>query len=536
MGLRGPGANPLHSRAVVRRPRRSRKWNQQTRVERMIDWIEKLPVTSGMLAGTKFKLRDWQKDILRGIYGTDADGKRIVRQALITMPRKNGKTGLTAMLALAHLCGPEAEARGQIYSAAAEQNQASLIYNEMKAIIEATPELKGRVIVRDFTKHLEDSITGSSFKALSADAGSKHGFSASCVIYDELAQAPNRDLYDVLASSTGARLEPLMIVISTQSGKQEHVMNELVDYGIQVRDGVVEDASFYPCIYSAPEDADPWSEETWKQCNPALDDFRSLEEMRTAARQAKRLPAREAVFRNLYLNQRVSLSERFIPRAEWDACHANLQEEDFHGMRCYGGLDLSGKLDLTALCLVFPTDDGKRAVFDYFWTPQDGIEEAENRDRAPYLLWNKQGHLLTSPGRVIDYYAVALKIGELSRKFKIQEIATDPWKMEYLEKELVNLGIEVHLRPVKQGPQGMDPAIRTLEGDVLNRTLQHRSSPVMNWCMDNVRTSADRKNNREFDKKHSTGRIDGVVALAMADHAASFVPAETEPQFFVLGG
>jgi phage terminase large subunit-like protein len=156
---------------------------------------------------------------------------------LITMPRKNGKTGLTAALALAHLCGPEAEERGQVYSAAADRQQAALIYNEMKAIIERVPELKKRIIVRDFTKHLEDTETGSIYTALSSDAKTKHGLSDSCWIYDELAQAPDRKLYDVLATSTAARKEPLGIVTSTQSGDPHSIMSELVDYGLQVRDG-----------------------------------------------------------------------------------------------------------------------------------------------------------------------------------------------------------------------------------------------------------------------------------------------------------
>jgi phage terminase large subunit-like protein len=235
MGIRGPNAKP------VKRTRRKRQTDKGlSRVERVIRFIESLPVTSGLLAGKKFKVRPWQRSILEGIYRTDDGGKRIVRQALITMPRKNGKTGLTAALALCHLCGPEAEQRGQVYSAAADRNQAALIYNEMKAIIREVPELESRIIVRDFTKHLEDVETGSIYMALSADAKTKHGFSASCIIYDEIAQAPDRKLYDVLMTSTGGRAEPLTIVISTQSSDPHSIMSELVDYGVQIRDGILE--------------------------------------------------------------------------------------------------------------------------------------------------------------------------------------------------------------------------------------------------------------------------------------------------------
>ena len=272
-----------------------------------------------MFAGKLIKFQLGRKADIRPIYRTDKKGKRIVRQALLTIPRKNGKTGLAAMLGLAHLCGPEAEQRGQVYSAAADRHQAALIYNEMKAMIQAT-NLKDRVIIRDFNKHLEDTKTGSEFFALSSDSKTKHGFSASCIIYDELAQAPDRKLYDVLTTSTGARAEPLTIVISTQSPDEHSVMTELVNYGMDIQKGIHNDPTFYPVIYTAPEDADPWDEKVWFACNPALDDFRSLEEMRSEAVKAKRIPIREATFRLLYLNQRINAESRFIAMAEWDAC------------------------------------------------------------------------------------------------------------------------------------------------------------------------------------------------------------------------
>ncbi|TAN52557.1 MAG: terminase large subunit, partial [Rhodospirillales bacterium] len=307
MGLRGPGAKPV--RKPDQEPKARRKplaWKRRglSRPDRVIAFVEELKITSGRSAGKPFKLRDWQKAIIQEIYGPrDCEGRRIVRTALITMPRKNGKTGLTAALALCHLFGPEAEARGQVYSAAADRNQAAILYREMKAMIEVAPELGERAIIRDFTKSIEDAETGTVYLALSAEARSKHGFSASCIIYDELAQAPNRELYDVLTTSTGARDEPLTIVISTQTNDPHHVMTELVEYGRRVRDGVIDDPTFHATIFEAPANADPWDEATWYGCNPALGDFRSLEEMRTYAAQARRIPAREATFRNLYLNQ-----------------------------------------------------------------------------------------------------------------------------------------------------------------------------------------------------------------------------------------
>jgi phage terminase large subunit-like protein len=517
MGLRGPGAKPVKRRGGRKRIATG------TRAEEVIRFVESLPITSGKFAGQNFKVRPWQRTIIEAIYRTNESGHRVVRQALLTMPRKNGKTGLTAALALAHLCGPEAEARGQIYSAAAERNQASLIFNEMKAIVQAVPKLRNRVIVRDFNKHLEDIETGSFFMSLSADAKTKHGFSASCIIYDELAQAPDRNLYDVLMTSTGAREEPLAIVISTQSGDPNHIMSELVDYGLQVRDGIVEDESFYPCIYTAPEEADPWDEATWFACNPALDDFRSLEEMRNAANQAQRMPAREATFRLLYLNQRVAEEKRFVARMDWDACGSDIKPEDLVGQACYGGLDLSGKNALTALVLTFPQPDGKKPTLSYFWTPREGLEEAEGRDKAPYRLWVKQGHLLTTPGRIIDYRAVALEIAELNKLYDIQMMAFDPWKIDQLVKELDEIGLDFKdkMVPIGQSFKDMDAAVQALEDDILANVIRHNKNPVQTWCIDNVRVAMDAAGFRKFDKRKATGRIDGAVAMGLSDLACS---------------
>jgi phage terminase large subunit-like protein len=524
MGQRGPGAKP------VKRTRRKRLANTSlSRVERVIQFIELLPITSGMLAGQQFKIRPWQKSILEGIYRTDEDRKRIVRQAMLTLPRKQGKTALTAALALAHLCGPEAEQRGQVYSAAADRNQAALIYNEMKAIIREVPELERRIIVRDFTKHLEDVETGSIYMALSADAKTKHGFSASCIIYDELAQAPDRKLYDVLMTSMGGRAEPLAIVISTQSSDPHSIMSELVDYGVQIRDGILEDPTFFPVIYTAPEDADPWDEATWFACNPALGDFRSLEEMRSAALQAQRIPARETAFRLLYLNQRVSTDSRFINKADWDACAGDIDIEALRGRPCYGGLDLSSTTDLTALVLFFPEDGG--AVLPFFWVPADRLDEREQTDKVPYRQWQKAGNLQAPNGRAIDKFAIIHRLAELCSTFDIRGIAYDRWRLEDLKKLLSDEGINIPITAWGQGYQDMGPAVDALETAILNRTIKHPRHPILTWNVSNAVVEIDPAGSRKITKEKSIERVDGLVSLVMAVglHAKAPKPVQYDP-------
>lgn len=534
MGKRGPKTGSMKAAAKIAKPTWKGKppWQKKglTRAQKVVAFVETLPLTSGMHAGQKMRLRPWQREIIEAIYRTDENGRRIVRTALVTMPRKNGKTQLAAALALCHLIGPEAEQRGQVYSAAADRDQAAIIFRELEAIILAVPEFAERCNIRSFNKQIEDEETGSVYSALSSDARKAHGLSPSFMIYDELAQAPNRHLYDNLTTGTGARAEPLMVVISTQSSDPNHIMSELVDYGQKLLDGSLPpDPSFHATIYAAREDADPWSEDTWHTCNPALGDFRSLEEMRQFAEQAKRIPAKEAAFRNLYLNQRVDAEQRFIGSADWDACAGTVDPIDLEGRPCWAGLDLSSTTDLTALVLYFPEDGG--AVLPFFWVPQERLAEREDKDRVPYRLWADQGHIEPTPGRAIDKRAVALRLAEIASRFDLRGVGFDRWRMADLKKILEDEGIELPLKDWGQGFKDMGPAVDVLESLILDRKLKHGGHPVLMWCSSNAVVSVDPAGARKIAKDKSRDRVDGLVALCMAVGLASREPKPAEYDF-----
>lgn len=475
----------------------------------------------------------------RGIY-REVGGERIVRTAIATMGRKNGKTEYAAGLAAAHLFGPMSEPRGEVYSAASDRNQSGRIFRELEAMIYADNDLKSRCNIQRFAKKIEvlsGPGAGSTYEALSSDARKAHSLSPSFVVCDELAQWPSRELYDNLVTGTGARKRPLVVIISTMSSAPNDVMTELVTYGEQVNAGIHEDPSFTAFIYTVPMDVDAWDEQNWYQANPALGDFRSLEEMRKFAIQAKRIPAKEAVFRNLYLNQPVerTMATRLIPRADWDAC--TLRDGDIQNLQallkgrpCYGGLDLSEKNDLTALALVFPFPDHAIAL-SMFWTREEGLEERATRDRANYPLWCKQGHLSATPGRVVDYEVLARDIADRTVPYDLKSIACDPWQLDKFAQAIKNIGAD-HITLFKHGQnfKDFDPAIRTLEDLALKWELRHDNNPVMTMCNDNVRIVMDAAGNRKFDKIKSTGRIDGVVALAMAVNLAASQPGK-EPTY-----
>lgn len=542
MGLRGPGAKSIkradESAQVLslfddRPPAPAVKpWDLEgmARLDRVVAFLESLPITSGALAGETLTVRPWQRDFLEAVYREDANGVRRVRTAVLSMARKNGKSGLAAGLALCHLAGPEAEQRGQVFSAANDRAQAAILYNEMAAIIERVPWLQERLSLRRHAKEIEDlGGTGSVYTALSADVPGKHGLSPSFVVYDELGQTTSRDLFDALDTAMGARAEPLMLVISTQAADDIAPMSELVDYGLRVGWGEIEDPSFHLTLYAAPEGSDPWTEDAWRAANPALGDFRSLDDVARQAAQARRIPTKEAAFRNLILNQRVSAETRFLPASEWRACGEPVDIEALAGRTCWAGLDLAATRDLSALVLVFPRDDGGVDVMARFWLPSVNLADRAEQDRVPYLVWRDQDFLDTTPGAVTDPRFIAAAVADLRSRYQLQALAYDRWRIEGFKLALQDEGVEdLELIPHGQGFRDMAPAVDALERAVAERRLRHGNHPVLTWCVSNAVAVRDPAGNAKLDKSRSTGRIDGAVALAMALNAMQMKPAEAE--------
>lgn len=550
MGLRGAGAVSLKEReAEPPKRKRLEPWKKPglSRADRVIAFCESLQITQGMHAGRRVKLRDWQKVWIRRIYKQDRFRNRPVRTAVKSVGRKNGKTFIAASLSLCHLVGPEAEARGEVYSCANDKKQAAKLFEEMVAMLKVNPELRRRVNIVRFHKSievLEGDGAGSIYYALSADAETKHGLSPSFVVYDELGQAKKRDLYDAMDSAMGARVNPLMLVISTQAADDNAPMSELIDYGLRVRAGEVEDPSFDLEFWTAPADADPWIEATWKLANPALGDFRSIEDVRRLARQAREQRSKEPAFRNLILNQRVAAHARFLSRAEWKACEQPFHLADFEGAECVGGLDLSAVRDLTCLVLLFERD-GLVWCWPIFFMPADAVRDRAEADNMPYDRWVSDGHIVAIPGATNDPAAIAKHLGELTQRFRIKRIRYDRWKMNDLVRELDKADIacasDVGMSEAEQaryggvllvrhgqGFQDMGPAVDELESLVANQKLRHPGNPALTMCAANAITVRDPADNRKLDKAKSTGRIDGLVALAMASRARSVAPESTE--------
>jgi phage terminase large subunit-like protein len=465
------------------------------------------------------------------------DGGRLVRRAVLSMARKNGKTALAAALVLVHLVGPEAERNGEIYSAANEREQAAQVFKMARQMVEAEPELQRRLTVVPSTKTITCHGNGSFYRALSAEVGSKHGLNPTFVIFDELAQAKNRDLYDVLDTSMGARVEPLFLAISTQSNDPEHVLSKLIDDGLSGGDPTT------VChLYAAPEGCELTDESAWRDANPALGDFRSLDDLAVLVARAVRLPAEEPRVRNLYLNQRVNPAAVLVSRKDWMSCRGDAAWTE--GESVYLALDLSAKVDLCALVGV-SAENGSR-VAAWFWKPADYLEEHERRDHAPYAAWALQGHIIAPSGRSIHPLAVARQIAEVASRYDVRGLAFDRWGIAALLREFDAVQLQAHqdgekgdgLRLVSwgQGFKDMSPAVDALETAILHGELVHDGNPVLTWNMGNAVAVTNPAGGRKLDKQKARFRIDGAVALAMAlglkDRERA--PQDTEKAYQVL--
>lgn len=485
-----------------------------------VSFVQHLKHTRGKWAGVPFDLLPWQRDeVVRPFFGTvNEAGKRQYRTAYIEVPRKQGKSELGAALALKFLFADE-EQGGEVYSAAATRDQASIVFNIGAAMVRASPQLSKRAKIIDSTKRIivtRGVSAGSFWRAIPSDAAASHGFNASAVIFDEVHVQPNRELWDVLATSQGAREQPAMIGITTAGYDRNSLCWELHEYARQVRDGIIEDPTFLPVLYSADEQDDWLKEETWRKANPSLGITVPLDFFQQEARKAMQSPAWENTFRRLYLNQWTQQESRWIPMHAWDAATEKVLETRLRGRECFGGLDLANTTDIAALVLVFPPSDPGKGDFELicrFWVPKEGVLERTRRDRVPYEAWQKQGLLKITEGNVIDYAVIRHDIEELASQYQISELAFDRWGAVQMSLELQEAGLT--MIPFGQGFAQLSSPSKELLRLILEKRVRHGGHPIMRWMADNVMVEQDPAGNVKPSRRRSTEKIDGIVALIM---------------------
>lgn len=478
-----------------------------TRGERVIAFIERYcPVPEGSKVGQPLVLDEFQRRFILDVY----DNPHGTNKAVLSVSRKNGKTVTIAAIALAHIAGPEAVENSQIVSGARSRDQAALVFKAASKMVNLSPELRSRVKSVPSSKTLVGLSKGVEYRALAADGATAHGLSPILAILDEAGQVKGEtdEFFDAITTSQGAYDNPLLIIISTQAPSDKSYLSLEIDDALSKADPhtVVH-------LYAADKDCDLMDEAQWKKANPSS--FRSVADIRRLAEAAMRVPAKEPAFRNLILNQRVEMFAPFVGRTTWKACSGPIS--DLTGRKVYAGLDLSSVQDLSSLVLVWD-ENGETHVKPYFWTPTTGLRDRAKADRQPYPRWVDEGHLLTCPGASIDYEFIARFMASLPVTYL--GIAYDRWRIEQfkaaMKKADLPEGLQDVMQEFGQGFQSMAPALDALEKDLLDGRLRHADHPVLTMCSVNAVVESDAAGNRKLTKKKSTGRIDGMVALAMA--------------------
>jgi phage terminase large subunit-like protein len=485
-----------------------------TRAQRVIKFIESYClIPEGDKVGQPVKLADFQLDFITDIYdnphGTDT--------AILSIARKNAKTGTIAFLVLAHLVGPEAVQNSRIVSGAMSREQAAEVFNLASKCVMISPKLTPLIKVIPSSKQMTGLLMNVEYKAISAEGKTAHGKSPIVAILDEVGQVrgAQSDFIDAITTAQGAYSNPLLIYISTQAASDADFFSILID------DAKKNSPPKTVChVYAADKDCELLDEDQWAKANPALGNFRSIPDMRKQAEKAARMPTFENTFRNLNLNQRVNTISPFV---------TDMALTEYLGEECYLGLDLSFTQDLTALALICRRDEMYYG-FTEFWSPYDTMFEREKRDRAPYTTWLKQGYIHKTEGKVIKLESVGARIAELLSDYEIKAIAYDNYRHKELEDDMQSLGIDA---PFVEHPQGfrraqnnplwMPSSIEKFENLLIEEKLKIHINPVLTMCAANcvIRADPAGTGGKVFNKAKSTGRIDGMVAMAMAIGAAA---------------
>lgn len=495
---------------------KSRDWrslptSQLTRAERNMRFCERyLKAPGGSKVGEAIRLCPFQENFFYSVF----DNPSITRTAILSKARKNAKTVNLAMIVICYLVGPEAVMNGVIVSGARSKKQAAQIFKMARNMIAQAPDLMRIVRIVPSQKELYGIPLGTQYSALSAEGKTAHGDGPLVAILDEAGQVegPYDAFFEAIITSQGAYDNPILFIISTQAATDGDWLS------IQIDDAINSQDERTVChVYTAPEGAELDDEEAWRMANPAYDHFFPKQELIDASQKAKRMPSFENSFRNLHLNQRISVNSPFVSKDVWQS---NAKKpESLKGKKVYGGLDLSAVSDLTGLVLV--SEQGDVEVFA--WLPEEGIIEKSRTDRVPYDTWAKSGVLELTPGKSIRYEWVAKRLRYIFENYDVQQINFDRYAMKFLKPWLEKEGLTEKqmdkFNDFGQGFVSMSPALRSLETALLNAELSHGGNPILTMCMGNCVVEMDAAGGRKFTKKKSTGRIDLAVCLAMSEDA-----------------
>lgn len=500
--------------------------------DHVVNWFSSLVQHKGRWAGKPFELLQWQEqDILRPLFGwVRPNGTRRFRRAYVEVPKKNGKSTMCAGLAL-YLLGPDGEAGAEVYSAASDKDQASLVFKEAYEYVLSSGLSEWMTPLKSSRRILLNH--GSSFyRVLPADAFRAEGLNIHGLLFDELHAQRNRELFEALVYGGAARTQPLLLSITTAGYDRSSICYEEHELARRVMAGEFENASFFPYI-SAADEGDDWTDpKVWAKANPSYGVTIDPDEMAEMCADAQASPAMQNAFRRYRLNQWTAQSNRWLDMAVWDACQEDIPIPD--GAECWAGLDLSSTTDLSALVLVSKINDRLR-VLPHYWMPHGSIAKRQRGDQVPYAAWANDGMITATPGDVIDYRMIKAKVAELNKQYTIRHLAFDRWGSQQLINDLQEILKPDVLVQFGQGYKSMTAPTRELLRLCIGKELAHDGHPVLRWNADSTVVTMDPAENVKPDKSKSKARIDGIVALIMAIAMAGAQPEQKKSIYETRG-
>lgn len=491
--------------------------------------------TEGKFAGKRFSLMPFQQFIIGSLFGwrQRRTGARRYRTAYIEIGKGNGKTPMAAGIGLYGLVADN-EPGAQIFAAATTRDQAGIAYHDASNMAEASPEIAARIAFQ--VSGMTVLPTRSFFRPVSSEKRGLDGKRVHMAIIDELHEHPSAIVVDKMRAGTKARRQALICEITNSGYDRNTVCYQHHELSRQVLAGIIQNDSWFayvctldPCAACTAEgktapnpecaDCDDWrDEQTWLKANPGLDVILPRTYLREQVQEAVTMASKENIVRRLNFCQWTEQAVRWLPMSDWDACPKQTPAlEDLRTRLCYGGIDLSTKIDLTAWALVFPPTaaDANWVCLVRYFMPEDNVRLREQRDRVPYSVWIRGSMVTATPGNVCDYDLVEKQIIDDSKLFRgLQEIGFDPWNATNTANHLLGAGLK--LVETRQGTATMSEPSKEFEALVRARKINHGANPVLRWNAANVSVKRDHNDNLQPDKERSTERIDGLVAVLIA--------------------
>ena len=503
------------------------------RAERVLDFMRTCKHAKGKWRGKLFVPSPWQEFIVYELFGwiredPEEPGEWIRRYKVfhLEISRKNGKSFFAALIAL-YMAFCDGEGSSEVYSAATTKKQSKLSHSMAVQVVRQSPFMRQRI--EDKVNQLYDPVTDSTFEPLAAEDRNLDGLNVHFGLLDELHAHRSAGVYDVIDTATAARVQPMIGSTTTAGRDQSSVCWQVRSYGEKILNLSVEDDSFFAYIAAIDEEDDWRDEECWAKANPNLGVSVRMDDLRRKAKKAEHSEEARASFQRLHLNRWMQSGNAWLDTVLWAVCDRSFDLDALRGRRCFAGLDLSARTDLTALAFFFPPDDSFDIgiALPFFWIPEKKLAERIQTDKMPFDLWAKEGYIFTTAGNSVDQEEVAEFLrGKLS-EFQVEEIAYDPWNAGKLAMELEDEGAP--MIEFRQGAKSFSPPMKELEIMLLDESFTHGGHPVLKWQAGNVAAKTDTSENLQPDKKASTDRIDGMVALLMALGRSMDAGDETVP-------